>query len=76
MRFGFPENDQVERARVRKLLGGHGFDKTGKALEPGIPTPINLTIFAVCKDGEEVTIYFQDTNPILTSWGQDVFSKI
>jgi hypothetical protein len=75
MRFGFPENDQVERARVRKLLGGHGVDKTGKPLEPGIPTPINLTIFAICKDGKEVEVYSQDANPILTSWGQDSFGK-
>lgn len=75
MSFGYPENDQVERARVRKLLGGHGINKDGKPAEPGTPTPINLTIFAVCKDGKEVEVYSQDADPILTSWGDGYFGK-
>ena len=73
--FSFPENDQPERARIRKLLGGNEIDKTGKPLEPGIPTPINLTIFTVCKDGREIEIYSKDADPILTSWGGGSFRK-
>lgn len=75
MRFGFPENDQIERARVRKLLGGHMMDKTGKPLEPGTPTPIKLSIFAVCKDGKEVEVYSQIADPILASWSHRYFAK-
>ena len=73
--FGFPENDQIERARIRKLLGGNLIDKNGKPLEPGTPTPINLTIFAICKNGKEIAVYSQDVDPILTSWGQNNFVK-
>ena len=48
IKFWISENDQAERARVRKLLGGHAVDKTGKPVEPYIATPINLKIFAEC----------------------------
>lgn len=75
IRFKFPENDPVERARVRKILGGHEVDKEGKPLKPGTPTPIKLTIFALCKEGKEVEIYSKDIDPILTSWGGDWFGK-
>lgn len=75
MEFWFPENDQKERARIRKLLGGHAVDKAGKPIEPGISTPVNLKIFAVCRDGKEIEVYSQDIDPILTSWGQASFSK-
>ena len=75
MRFSYSENDQVERARVRKLLGGIAVDKLGKPLEPGTPTPINLTIFAVCRGGQEVAVYSQDVDPILASWGDGRFGK-
>ncbi|WP_157050620.1 DUF5625 family protein [Herbaspirillum rhizosphaerae] len=75
MRFGFPKNDQVERERVRKILGGNTMDKTGKPLESGTPTPINLIIFAICTEEKEVEVYSQDADPILTSWGQSHFEK-
>ena len=75
MKFWFPENDQVERAHVRRLLGGHTVDKTGNPVEPGTPTPISLTIFAICKGGKEVEIYSEDVNPVLTFWSQDYFGK-
>jgi hypothetical protein len=75
LKFGFPENDQTERARVRKLLGGHTVNKEGKPTEPGIPTPIQLTILALCKDGKEIVIYSQDADPILASWSDSDFGK-
>ena len=75
MGFGFPENDQVERARIRKLLGGYAVDEAGKPLEPATPTPIYLSIFAICKDGKEVEAYSRDVDPVLTSWGADSFKK-
>lgn len=75
IRFSFPEHNQSERARIRQLLGGHEVDKTGRPLEPGIPMPINLTIYSVCKDGAEIEVYSKDTDPVLTSWGSGKFKK-
>lgn len=67
--FRYPEDDQVERARVRKLLGDHGVDASGKPVNPGVPTPVRLEISAVCKGGKEVVFYSLDADPVLTSWG-------
>lgn len=75
MRFWLSENDQLERAHIRKLLGGPAVDKTGKPLEPGISTPVSLKIFAVCGDGREIVVYSQDVDPVLASWGSDNFGK-
>ncbi len=75
LNFKYPENDQVERSRIRKLLGGISLNEFGVPREPGIPTPILLTIFAVCKDGKEIAVYSQDVDPILSSWGHDHFRK-
>lgn len=73
--FWFSENDKLERARIRKLLGGPAVDKKGKPLEPGISTPVSLKIFAICEDGREIVVYSQDVDPVLTSWGQVSFGK-
>ncbi len=75
MSFHYPKNDQSERTRVQKILGGHEIDKNGKPIEPGVSTPINLTIFKICKNGKEVEIYSKDFDPILTSWGDTSFEK-
>jgi hypothetical protein len=75
IRFWYPESNQVERARIRKLLGGHTVDKDGRPLEPGISTPVSLSILAVCADGREIEIYSQDADPVLSSWGKDYFGK-
>ncbi len=75
MHFGYPENYEVERARVRKLLGGIAIDKYGKPLEPGTPTPVSLNIYAICKGGREVLVYSKDIDPILASWGGGYFGK-
>lgn len=75
MSFGYPENDQMERARVRKLLGDIAVDKFGKPTNPGTPTPVSLKIFAVCKGGREVEVYSRDADPILASWGDGSFGR-
>lgn len=75
MEFFFPKDNQLERARVRNLLGEPNLDKMGQPLKPGVPTPIHLSIFAVCKTGKQVEVYSQDVNPLLTSWGGDSFGK-
>lgn len=75
IRFRYPEDDQVERARVRKLLGDHGIDASGKPVNPGVPTPVRLDISAVCKGGKEVVFYSLDADPVLTSWGGGNFGR-
>ena len=73
--FHFPENNLAEQKRVRKILGGFQIDKNGKLLEPGTPTPLNLKIFATCRDGREVEVYSTDIDPILTSWDSRSYNK-
>ena len=74
LRFYFQENNQTDRNRVRKILGGHEIDKSGNAREPGTPTPIRLIITKIDQT-PEVKIYSKEINPILTSWGSNSFSK-
>ena len=52
LRFEYPEGDQAERERVRKLVGDYGRDKDNNLIEPGILTPVKLTIFKKQKEGE------------------------
>jgi len=75
LRFSYKENDQVDRARVRNLTGDHKTDKSGKALQPGIPNPVRLRVSAL-EAGQEHEIYVKEVDPILTSWGADSFEKI
>jgi hypothetical protein len=72
--FHYLEGDQEERSRVRKIIGGDGVDKNGKPREPGIPTPIKLTIFMKTKESM-IMEYQKEMTPLLTTWGGDSFSK-
>lgn len=75
LRFGYKENDKLDRARVRKLVGGYETDKiTGLATEPGIQTPVKLRISEVSKMGEKL-VFDKEVAPILSSWGADSFGK-
>ncbi len=48
--FGFPEGDQAERERIRKIVGG--------LHEPApVPAPVKLTIFK--KQAQDEQIYYQ-----------------
>jgi hypothetical protein len=67
IRFAFPEKDQVERARVRKIIAGTDFD-------PGILTPVKLSIFRK-EQGFWVLLHEKEITPTLTSWGGDNFKK-
>jgi len=72
LRFHFRETDQADRARVRTLIGGEEVDKSGKAMNPGVPTPVLLQLF--CMDGTVVDQ--KEIDPLLTSWGADSFDKV
>ena len=74
LRFSYNQDDQVDRARVRGLLGGHEIDKQRKPLEPGVSTPVLLTVYAM-DAGQEVEVFKKEIDPILTSWGGDNFKK-
>lgn len=72
LRFHFREKDQADRARVRTLTGGQEVDKSGKAIKPGVPTPVLLQIS--CMNGSVVDQ--KEIDPLLTSWGADNFDKV
>ena len=57
--FEYPEEDQAQRAHVRKLVGDYGRDKDNNLIEPGILTPVKLTIFKKQNQGE--LIIYQKT---------------
>lgn len=74
LRFSFTEKDQVDRARVANLVGGHELDKRGNVIRPGIPTPVKLSIYKV-NGNKEIEIFTRQIDPVLTSWGGDSLKK-
>ena len=74
IRFKYPEKDQSERSRIRKIIGGHELDKNSDPIDPGVPTPVKLTIF---REGahSKALVYKKTITPTLTSWGGDNFTK-
>jgi hypothetical protein len=75
LRFSFKENDQVDKARVRNLLGDYQIKSREEAIHPGIPIPVILRVF-VLDEGKEYEVYTKEIDPILTSWGSDHFDNI
>ena len=76
MRFGYPEGDQAERERVRKLVGDYGRDKDGNLIEPGILTPVKLTIFKKQNQGELMIYQKIIEDPETYSASANDFAKI
>ena len=72
LEFKFKENDAADRARVKKLVGEDGQDKNG---DPGIPTPLKLTINAIDTTGEKPILEREFSELRLRSWGGDSFDK-
>jgi hypothetical protein len=72
IRFKYPEGDQVERARIRAILGDDTVDKNNNPVDPGVLTPIKLTI---TKRQSDLPVYQKSMTPILTGWGGDSFIK-
>jgi hypothetical protein len=74
IRFKFPEKDQNERSRIRKIIGGHELDKNNSPINPGVPTPVRLTIFKE-EAHSKLPVYRKTITPTLSSWGADNFTK-
>lgn len=72
IRFRYPQGDLAERGRIRAIIGGPYLDRSGSPLEPGVPTPIRLTIF---RQPNKEPFYQKAITPILTSWGGDSYAK-
>ena len=76
LQFFFRGNDKDDRGRVRKLTGGSELDTSGNPLEPGIPTPVRLKIYAVKPKTTQATlIYSEDREPVMTESADDHFKK-
>ncbi len=68
--FSYKEGDQVDRARVKKLVGDQY--KNG---DPGIPTPLKLKVSAIEPAGERVIVDKEVLELRLQAWGADFFRK-
>ena len=75
IRFEYPEGDQAEREHVRKLVGGYGRDKDNNLIEPGILTPVKLTIFKKQKQGELMIYQKIIKDPEMYAGGSGSFAK-
>ena len=72
IRFEYPEEDQAQREHVRKLVGDYGRDKNNNLIEPGILTPVKLTIFK----GESVIYQRIIKDPETYAHGSGYFAKL
>lgn len=76
LRFFFRGNDKEDRGRVLKLTGGSELDASGKPVEPGVPTPVYLKIYAVNpKSQQQQLIYAENLDPHMTKAADDHFKK-
>ena len=75
IRFEYPQEDQAQRERVRKLVGEYGRDKDNNLIEPGILTPVKLTIFK--KQNQDELMIYQKVikEPETYAGGSGSFSK-
>ena len=73
--FEYPEEDQAQRAHVRKLVGDYGRDKDNNLIEPGILTPVKLTIFKKQNQHESITYQRIIKDPEMYAYGSGYFAK-
>lgn len=71
LRFGFKKNDEVDRARVKKLVGENAQFKGGT----GVPTPLIFKISVIDATGERPMLQQEIPELRLRSWGGDSFDK-
>ena len=75
LRFMYKEDDQTDRARVRKLTGDDETDKTGKLIDSGASILLNLKIYRLEDQRESLVIVKESSEQPLYSWGGDSFNK-
>lgn len=75
LRFLFNENDERDRARVRKLVGGAGIDKYGNLVEPGIPVALRIRINLIDATGEKLILEKEFFELKLSAHADSYFSK-
>ena len=73
--FEYPEEDRAERERVRRLVGDYGRDKDNNLIEPGILTPIKLTIFKEQNQGELMIYQRIIKDPETYGYGSNFYFK-
>ena len=73
--FKFSEDNQIERSRIRKIIGGYELDKNKAPIEPGILTPLSLMVYKK-NTGATTVVYKKSMTPFLTGWGGNDFIKI
>ena len=76
IRFEYPEEDQAEREHVRKLVGDYGRDKDNNLIEPGILTPVKLTIFKEQNQRESIIYQRIIKDPETYANGSGYFAKL
>lgn len=74
LRISFRENDQADRARVKRLVGEPDVKSSENSSVGRVPTPIQLVVYRE-DSGGHVEIYRTQVDPTLTSWGADHFKK-
>lgn len=75
--FMYKENDQKDRARVKKLSGSYERDLTGALISPGPPLTLRLKIIKI-EQQQLVTLLDKELKTHeteISSWGGDSFSK-
>jgi hypothetical protein len=70
----FPADDHLARNRLRRLVGDNAENKYGERVNPGIPTPVTLTIHKI-DNSTEIMAYKRSVFPLLTSADSNTFEK-
>jgi Domain of unknown function (DUF5625) len=76
--FMFKEDDQADRARIKKLVGDSppSYSPNGDYGDPGAPTPLRFSIHRIeANASQQVVFDKQYTHLRLMSWGGDSFDK-
>jgi hypothetical protein len=74
LEIDFPLGDRRARNRLRRLVGDNVENKYGERVNPGVPTPVTLTIHKIDKD-ISILAYQKTVSPLLASSDADTFGK-
>lgn len=74
IRFQYPKGDQGARGEIQKIIGKQDVDKYGELIDPGVITPLTISILKK-NENSEISVYENTTSPALTSWTDGSFTK-